>query len=337
VKKFALFMTVIVLFGVLGAEATATEKFPEEYVMELNTQDSLVQTVQTQLQQLGYLDEAATGLYGEATAKAVRKFQMVHEMSQDGKVGPATYDLLFSPQAISYQKYVEDIEARGGVLKIGSEGEAVINLQMRLRDLGYFNYKVTGYYGDATRASVSTFQDENALAVDGTIGPDTSEYLYSSDAKRKLVLATAATDYLTASRGGTSSLGTLVEWFSQGQYIFRRGDIATVTDLYTGRTFSMKRTGGTNHADSEPVSSADAAVIKSIWGGWSWTRRPIIVEIHGLKIAASMHGMPHAYDRIGNNGMTGHVCIHFYKSRTHVNNKQCPQHQRCVLIAAGKN
>ena len=73
------------------------------------------------------------------------------------------------------------------ILKIKSEGQEVVNLQMRLRDLGYFNYKVTGYYGTATADAVRLFQEENGLQVDGTVGPETRGVLYSSSAKRYTV------------------------------------------------------------------------------------------------------------------------------------------------------
>ncbi|NLI60429.1 MAG: peptidoglycan-binding protein [Clostridiales bacterium] len=222
------------------------------------------------------------------------------------------------------------------ILKIKSQGQEVVNLQMRLRDLGYFNYKVTGYYAEATRGAVALFQEENGLTVDGTVGPETKSVLYSSQAKRHTAMPSRASEFLPASRGGVSSLGVMVDWFSKGQYLFPRGDVAKVTDLYTGKSFMMKRTGGTNHADSEPVSTSDAEAIKSIWGGWSWDRRPVIVEAGGVRIAASMHGMPHAYDRVPNNGMDGHVCIHFYKSRTHIRNKEDADHQAMVRRAAGK-
>jgi len=222
------------------------------------------------------------------------------------------------------------------ILKIKCQGEEVVNLQMRLRDLGYFNYKVTGYFGEATRNAVALFQEKNGLTVDGTVGPETKSVLYSSEAKRYTVEESTASQYIPVSRGGVSTMGRLVEWFSEGQYVFPRGAVAKVTDLLTGKSFYMKRTGGTNHADSEPVSKADADTIRSIWGGWSWERRAVIVEIGGARIAASMHGMPHAFDRVPNNGMQGHVCIHFYKSKTHIRNKPDPDHQAMVLRAAGK-
>lgn len=238
--------------------------------------------------------------------------------------------------AVFAQTEAEAKQELGNILKMQSQGEEVVNLQMRLRDLGYFNYKVTGYYGDATRNAVALFQEKNGLAVDGTVGPETRAVLYSSKAKRYTVEATPASQYIPASRGGVSTMGKMVEWFSEGQYIFPRGAVAKVTDVKTGKSFYMKRTGGTNHADSEPVSKKDTETIRSIWGGWSWNRRAVIVEIGGVRIAASMHGMPHAFDRVPNNGMNGHVCIHFYKSRTHIRNKEDPDHQAMVRMAAGK-
>lgn len=226
--------------------------------------------------------------------------------------------------------------ADGEVLKVKCTGQKVVDLQMRLRDLGYFNYKVTGYYGTATADAVRLFQEQNGLTVDGTVGPETRKVLYSPNAKRYTAYPSQAASYLPASRGGRTSMGVLVEWFSEGQYLFPRGAVAKVIDLYTGRSFYMKRSGGINHADSEPLTEKDAQAIKEIWGGWSWNRRPVIVEIGGVRVAASMHGMPHAYDTIPNNGMQGHVCIHFYRSRTHIHNREDPDHQAAVMRAAGR-
>ena len=211
-----------------------------------------------------------------------------------------------------------------GILKITSEGQDVVDLQMRLRDLGYFNYKVTGYYGTATQAAVRNFQENNSLNPDGTVGGETMTVLYSCNAIRETISGSGTTAMLPVSRGGRTTFGAMVDWFQSGQYLFPRGAVAKVTDLYTGISFHMKRTGGTNHADSEPISKADADKIRQIWGGWSWDRRPVILDIGGDRIAASMHGMPHAYDYISDNGMSGHVCIHMYKSRTHIRNAQDP-------------
>lgn len=129
--------------------------------------------------------------------------------------------------------------------------------------------------------------------------------------------------------------GAALNWWTEVRHIFPRGMEVSVTDVTTGRSFRVRRTGGRNHADSEPVTVLDAMTIFDIWGGWSWNRRPVIVEIGGRFVAASMNGMPHGFDTIRNNGMQGHVCIHFRHSQTHVANRECVEHQAMVLRASG--
>ncbi|MFS8501624.1 MAG: hypothetical protein FWJ59_07465, partial [Caldicoprobacter sp.] len=63
---------------------------------------------------------------------------------------------------------------------------------------------------------------------------------------------------------------------------------------------------------------------------------PIIVQVNGKKMAASMNGMPHGGSTIANNNFAGHFCIHFYGSRTHGTNRVDPEHQAAIRIAAGK-
>jgi len=129
--------------------------------------------------------------------------------------------------------------------------------------------------------------------------------------------------------------GAALNWWTEVRHIFTRGMEITVTDVTTGRSFMMRRTGGRNHADSEPVSILDSMTIFEIWDGWSWNRRPVIVEINGQFIAASMNGMPHGFDTIPGNGIRGHLCIHFRHSRTHIGNRECIEHQAMVLRASG--
>jgi peptidoglycan hydrolase-like protein with peptidoglycan-binding domain len=309
--------------------------------LKIGSQSDLVIQVQGRLFELGYFNSSlypteTDGYFDGGTYLAVKWFQRANGLHDDGDVGEMTYAALFAPDAISFASYQKNNPDFDWILERYCEGDEVVSLQMRLRDLGYFRYKVTGYFGPSTAGALRDFQHTNGLSDDGKLGAETREALYSPDAKRKVVIATPADDFLAVSRGGQTSMGRLVSWWEGGSTIFPRGAVAKVIDLYTGTIFYMKRTGGTNHADSEPVTAEDAAKIKSVWGGWSWARRPVIVEISGTRIAASMHGMPHAFDRVANNGMNGHVCIHFYKSRTHCGNAQCPIHQRCVMIAAGK-
>jgi len=130
--------------------------------------------------------------------------------------------------------------------------------------------------------------------------------------------------------------GEYLDWWTEAQYVFTIGKVATVTDFQTGKQFKVKRTIGANHADCEPLTAKDAAIMKEIWGGtYSWTERAVIVEVDGRKLAASMSSMPHDIQYITDNNFNGHFDIHFANSTRHNDGKVTADHQRQVKIAAG--
>lgn len=130
--------------------------------------------------------------------------------------------------------------------------------------------------------------------------------------------------------------GEYLDWWTEAQYVFPIGKIARVRDFATGKTFNARRSIGANHADCEPVTASDAAIMKSLWGGtYSWTTRAVIVEVDGRKIAASATSMPHGVVYITNNNFDGHFDIHFLNSTRHVDGKIDPYHQEKIKIAAG--
>lgn len=133
--------------------------------------------------------------------------------------------------------------------------------------------------------------------------------------------------------------GEYLDWFGKVDQMFEKGETATVTDIATGKSFKVKRLYGRNHADCEPLTAADTATMKSIYGSWSWDRRAIVVTVTDggkeRKIAASMNGMPHGGMSIKNNNFKGHFCIHFKGSRTHSGNRSDKSHQAAVKKAAG--
>ncbi|TCK97821.1 LysM repeat protein [Natranaerovirga hydrolytica] len=129
--------------------------------------------------------------------------------------------------------------------------------------------------------------------------------------------------------------GELLDWWSEARYVFAINDVATVVDFETGRSFQVKRTIGANHADSEPLTKEDTAIAKSIWGGYSWATRPVLIQINGRQVAASMSYMPHSIQYIEDNNFEGHFDIHFLNSTRHVDGAVDENHQRDVQRAAG--
>jgi len=59
------------------------------------------------------------------------------------------------------------------VLKYGSKGDYVWDLQYRLKTLGLFEQEMTGYFGAHTRQAVVKFQQKYGLQADGVVGAAT--------------------------------------------------------------------------------------------------------------------------------------------------------------------
>ena len=145
-------------------------------------------------------------------------------------------------------------------------------------------------------------------------------------------------------------------WFDEITHIFARDTDAVIRDIVTGRTFEMRRTFGTNHADVEPLTKADADIMYDIWGGWSWERRAVAVYVGNYVFAGSLTNFPHAgvdaapalatvnnrsggygrglnFDAVKGNGVDGHMCLHFAGSLTHVTNRTNAAHTQRIAEA----
>lgn len=63
------------------------------------------------------------------------------------------------------------------LLKRGAAGPAVLALQKRLKELGFYKDVPDGYFGPKTEAAVKAFQKASGLKQDGKVGPKTQEAL----------------------------------------------------------------------------------------------------------------------------------------------------------------
>ncbi len=61
----------------------------------------------------------------------------------------------------------------GALSKMGSTGSEVSEIQTKLKEWGYYNGKVDGIFGTATRDAVIKFQKANGLDADGIVGNKT--------------------------------------------------------------------------------------------------------------------------------------------------------------------
>ena len=132
-----------------------------------------VRQLQLRLQASGHFTSPIGDYFGPLTTAAVISYQKSRNIEPTGKVGLATRAAL-NEEAILAS---EAVSSSTGGLSEGSRGEAVVQLQTRLKELGYFTSYITDYFGPITKAAVIAFQIANGIDPIGIVGPKTSAAL----------------------------------------------------------------------------------------------------------------------------------------------------------------
>ncbi|CEG27524.1 hypothetical protein [Bacillus sp. B-jedd] len=150
-----------------------------------------------------------------------------------------------------------------------------------------------------------------------------------------LLLITIHFGFITYPASAQRYEGEMAPWEAADK-LFPKYAKFTVIDMETGLKFRVQRRAGSRHADVQPLTSRDTAIMKKIYNNeWSWKRRSIYVQNGKRTVAASMNGMPHGAGALKNN-FPGHFCIHFYKSSTHSKREMDLSHKLMVYKAAKK-
>ena len=129
------------------------EEILQGRVLQYKDQGEDVLALQTRLKDLGYYSGKLSGQFGDATQKAVCKFQEDYDLEATGIADLRTLSILFS--------------TLHRTLRYGSGGEDVKALQTQLTELGYYKGKISGDYLEGTRKAVEELQKKNDLEVTG--------------------------------------------------------------------------------------------------------------------------------------------------------------------------
>ena len=164
------------------ASGTVDEK-DDDITLRIGSKGEAVKDVQRRLKELGYYKSSIDGSYGSVTASAVKAFQQKNSLTADGVCGEDTLKMLNSSSAKGANDSDKDDEDDDGTLRIGSKGEAVKDVQRRLKELGYYKSSIDGSYGSVTASAVKAFQQKNGLTADSVCDEGALKKLNSSSAK----------------------------------------------------------------------------------------------------------------------------------------------------------
>lgn len=146
--------------------------------------------LQQRLTELGYVT-SMTGSYDNLTGRAVSSFQETIGLEPDGVADQSLLDFLYSSGAPRSSDPLHSSTRSVETLSLQSEGDAVKELQQRLRKLGLVTKSQlkgsNGVYNQATADAVSAVQTALGYeSIDGVATPELQCYIFSDAAEEML-------------------------------------------------------------------------------------------------------------------------------------------------------
>lgn len=174
---------------------SATTEPVRRITLKRGAQGKEVEALQKLLAAAGLYDGTPNAQFDGKTFTAVRQFQRNNRLNVDGIVGGRTWSALLDSNGTAaaatpfnrdpftgdngttVQPPSEENPTTTAIVKQGSRGTEVRELQQRLRDLGYFNGRTTGNFGPLTKAAVIKFQQDSGLTASGDVDEATKAAL----------------------------------------------------------------------------------------------------------------------------------------------------------------
>lgn len=270
-KIMAVFLGVLLTLGFFGSGVNAMS------LLVSGSKGRQVVEVQKYLLQLNYLRTRPNGYYGRSTKEAVKAFQIEHDLTVDGIVGPVTINAL-REAVTDRNKLVEYTVIAGDEL----EGIA-------------FKYQTNA----AAIMASNNLPDKRVVEGQKLLIPSGKSLGVNQNSRNR--------------SGGIQAIPwSIVNQLWRNGEIARIIDLETGKSFQAKRLYGYYHADVEPLAKEDTKIMKEI-----YGGRWSWDRRGVIVQVRNLYIAASINGMPHGGESIYNNDFQGQFCAHFLGSRIH--------------------
>ena len=295
---------------------TIKNAFKYKRALKSGINGSDVKGLQEALTQLGFYNGRIAGGYGSGTISAVKSFQKSRGLKVDGIFGPSAYKALTGQSANTSSSNKGSTTAKPNltkkglaasiVLRSGSTGEDVKQVQRALTDLGHYNGRIAGGYGSGTISAVRSFQKAKGLSADGIVGSSTVKAINDSLGLKApsrnesrgigLKIASEARKHLGTRYvfGGTSTSGFDCSGFTS--YVYRQSGI------------SIPRTTGSQASAGSKVSKSNLKVGDLVIFSNTYKRGPSHAGVYlgnGKFVHASSSGRGVTIDNINSSYYSG--------------------------------
>ena len=299
-----------------------------------------VTALQNRLASLNY-PISVTGTYDSQTMAAVKLFQQLHNLTQDGIAGPKTFTAMYASSVIRYSSELSNYTTMHIYYQTDTADSATVTrMQQALALLGY-RVNVTGRFDELTHNAVQQFQMRNNLTVSGAADAATQIKIFSGNG---LGAATVPSLTLSAADGLMTvpdrSQVSLLHWYNVVKPLLRGGNQLKILNPANGTTWTLRVMSCGHHCDAEPLTLRDTLLMnRSFDNTTSWVVHAVYVQLpDGRWTMATMHNRPHQSGSVGNNGFDGHLCVHFLRdmSEAQQNDPNYGVQNQTVLRSAWK-
>ena len=230
-----------------------------------------VKKIQERLAELGYYDGEITGNFDDATEAAYIAFQTQAGLMVDGISG-SDRDVLYSEDAPTAPEEIEEttVAVDEFTYQLGDENDTVASIQQQLYCLGYFDYEVTGYYGDYTAEAVTSFQIANSLEATGIVNEATYTAIFDEKAIASIEKATVA-----PTQAATIPAQKIIEKIQNQTYAETAVEVVSKTNKVTKKALS-------NSASVLPRAISASTSRKLNVGVWFAVVTVILAVIGGI-------------------------------------------------------
>jgi peptidoglycan hydrolase-like protein with peptidoglycan-binding domain len=147
-------------------------------MLEKGDKGEKVRELQHRLRQLDWYSGSITGRYENSTLKGVKGFQDKRKLAATGAVDRKTWRKLTAmTRTPSKAERHNKLVAGPAIMKRGSSGSRVRDLQARFRQIGWYSGNVTGTFGSLTVNAVRGFQAKRQIPVTGEVDQRTLDRL----------------------------------------------------------------------------------------------------------------------------------------------------------------